>query len=278
MKISKETLKRIIAEEMEYQKEATQQQYDPTPGKNPDGSRAPSWTSTEVPDDPKAADKKAWFDLVNARQHTPEQITQIAQQAKADPEKAKSLAGRTASIDGKILVAGSEQLGKLMSAGQFGKEAREIAKNVLQKRSAGQVSRLASYKQTDKRLGGTGKDVDLSAVGAPVGQIRETITKETLKRIINEERERLLAESEQGEYSTEKNYGKGGNAAGPSHPKAGGFGDKTSVPKSPVKGESHTRSVLISTLQKAGLDTQQAIDGAQAILNRRAELADLLAY
>jgi len=247
MKITQETLKRIIAEEIGYQKEATQQQYDPTPGKNADGSRASSWTSTEVPSDPKAADQKAWFDLVNASSHTPEQIKQIAQQAKADPEKAKSLAGRTASINGKILVAGNEQLGKLMSAGQFGKEAREIAKNVLQKRSAGQVSRLASYKKTDKMFGGTGKDVDLSAVGASVGQIRETITKEALKRIIKEERDALANEGWTG---------------------IGGSGVYDQPPKDAPLTQNGALAKLIGLLSKAGKSQEEATDIAWDIIHK----------
>jgi hypothetical protein len=182
MKISKSYLAKVIAEELK--KEATQQSYDPNPGKDADGSRKPMWTSKEVPDSPETADKKAWFELVNAAKKTPEQIKQIVKQAKADPEKAKSLAGRTASIDGKILVAGDEQLGKLMSSGQFGKQAREIAKNVLQKRSSGKVSRTASYRKTNKMFGLDPKDVETGDIGAPVAQIRESDIKEMIMQEI----------------------------------------------------------------------------------------------
>jgi hypothetical protein len=75
------------------------------------------------------------------------------------------------------------------------------------------------------------------------------ITKESLKQIISEERERLLAESEQGEYEREttKNYGRGGNPTGPSDRRAGGYGDVAKQPEKPVWSR-HTVAGAITSL------------------------------
>ena len=194
MKITKSYLKQIIKEELE---ESTQMSYDPNPGKDIDGSTLPMWTSKEVPDSQETTDNRAWSELLNKQNKTPDEVKQIVQQAKADPKKAISLAMRAGIFNGKIVVAGDEQLGKLMSAGQFGSKAREIAKNALQKRSSGNVSRAATARRMDKMYGGTGKDVDLGQIGAPVPQIREgKVTKSFIEQIIKEELNKLKLEIE----------------------------------------------------------------------------------
>jgi hypothetical protein len=131
------------------------------------------------------------------------------------------------------------------------------------------------------------------------------ISKDTLRRVINEERQKLLNEG------VRKNTRGAGGRLPPSSQEErdaryaqelekqaaargkevnevedvpdwymGGPGVKRSQefsqPPLPRKDENHVRALFISTLQKAGIDQQQAIKGAQAILNNRQELGDLL--
>ena len=73
------------------------------------------------------------------------------------------------------------------------------------------------------------------------------ITKETLKR------ERLLSESEQGEYSTGRNYGLGGDPTGPSHPNAGGFPSVAKQPSKPRYTGANAAAAIMSILKKNGV-------------------------
>jgi hypothetical protein len=79
------------------------------------------------------------------------------------------------------------------------------------------------------------------------------ITKDTLKRIIKEERQKLLGESERGEYSTGPNYGRGGDSTAASDRRAGGYGDVAKQPETPRYTGANAAAAIMSILKKNGV-------------------------
>jgi hypothetical protein len=181
MKISKEYLKKVITEEInEVVRPAP---FDPVPPKHM-RSKEDDYEGFEDDFNSKKQDEEWLYLVANDYAQEPGNLEKIIAIAKKDPRRARSLGKYTRSIDGKIVTLGSEKLGKMVSSGVFGREAREIAKAEIEKWSQGKVGRAQNIK---KRTG----SADLSDIGAPVAQIRES----ELKKIIMQEIKSSLEQS-----------------------------------------------------------------------------------